>query len=76
MESVIQLDRYANADPLFNLPQSARYLNLKNPKTFNVWQSRKKYLDLLTPTYIGNRKHFRKSVLDRFIEARTVKRKK
>ena len=62
-----------NADPLMNLKESADYLRLDNPKTLTVWKCRKKFTDLLKPTFIGSKIFYRKSVLDTFITARTVK---
>ena len=68
-----------NMDPLLDLQESATYLGLKNPRTITVWLSdlktgNKEVFEaarMLTPTRIGRRVFFRRSVLEKFIEART-----
>jgi hypothetical protein len=58
-------------DPLYTDQEAARYLNVGR-KTLAVWRCRERYLDVLTPTYIGTSVRYRKSVLDRFIDWRTT----
>lgn len=60
-----------NSDPLFDLRNTARYLGIRNHRTISVWMSTKRFPQL-TPTYIGRRVFFRKSVLENFIKLRTA----
>jgi hypothetical protein len=61
-----------NDDPLFTRKNAAAYLGLKSEKTLDSWrsESRRRHPEL-TPTFIGGRVFYRKSVLDSFIKSRT-----
>jgi excisionase family DNA binding protein len=60
-----------NHDPLLSMTESAQYLGLSK-KTLDKWKREGKYPEL-SPTFLGTRVFFRKSVLNDFIEARTRK---
>ena len=63
---------FVNDDPLITRKIAAAYLGLMTEKTIDKWRWQGKYPEL-TPTFIGSRVFYRKSVLDAFIQMRTPK---
>ena len=58
----------ADADPAFDTPAAAEYLDVA-PTTLEIWRSTGRYD--LEYEKIGGRVRYRKSALDRFRKART-----
>jgi excisionase family DNA binding protein len=61
----------SNEDPLLDYSEADSYLRLPKGTTKN-WISEGRYEKVLTPTRLGRRVFFRKSVLERFLKACTV----
>jgi predicted DNA-binding transcriptional regulator AlpA len=60
-------------EALLDDKQVAEMLRLKNPKTLAIWRSRRRFLDLLPPVYVGRCVRYRQSSVENFISARTRK---
>lgn len=64
---------FHNDDPLLSDIESARYLGLSSADTLKQWRCKGRYAKELPATYIGRRVFYRRSALERFIAARTVR---
>lgn len=66
------LETLTNPDPVLFGPEAAAYLGLTNPRTLDVWRNKRRFTDILTPTFVGRKVGYRRSVLEKFLRLHTA----